>query len=100
MYVRHSDASCIPDDVVPKRSDDMITNGDNEMDSEEPVHAESEVDQNIVPQMLEEDLTPFEEDNVNRILIEQEMDEAEANAAAWCSFIYGSTCTGVENTST
>lgn len=42
-------------------------------------------DLNSVPQMLREDLTPLErgveEENVNRVLTKQEMEDAEDNAA-------------------
>lgn len=38
MDVHHPDASCLPDDVLPQALDDMITDGDREMDGEEQVH--------------------------------------------------------------
>lgn len=60
-------------------------NGNSEMDSEEPVLAQTDVDLNWVRQLPEEDLTLFEriacQENVTYVLTEQEIEEAEANAA-------------------
>lgn len=33
--------SCPPDDVVPEASDDLVSEGDNETNSKESVHAQS-----------------------------------------------------------
>lgn len=54
-----------------------------ETNGKEPIHGRSEVDLNRVPLLLGKDITQFEwaatQENVNHILIEQEIEEAEAN---------------------
>lgn len=65
-------------------------NGDCVTDEEELVHAQGEVDIIFSPKCL--DPTPFErgvrEENVSWMLIEQEMEEAEANTTSPDSVSY------------
>lgn len=74
-----------PDDVVPDGSVESDSEDDPGMSDEESVHAQVEINLNSIPQMLREDPTLSDrgvrEENINRRLIEQEMGEAEANAA-------------------
>lgn len=84
MDVHHSDASFLSDDVVALASNDLIKNGDSEMEGEEPIHAQSDDDLIRVTHMLRENATSFQraprQENVNHILTKQEMEDAEAKA--------------------
>lgn len=61
MDVHHSDASCPPNGVVAEMLVHQKSNGDSETDGEEPVLAQSDANLNRVPQLLGQDLTPFEQ---------------------------------------
>lgn len=103
IWMSISDVSCRPDDVVPKVSNDLLSDSGNEAGYEELVHCRQWVDLNRISQMLRWDLTssePWERRNVNHILIEQEMDEVEVKAADPNTLIYGGTCTRVKNAPT
>lgn len=85
MDTQLSDVSCPLDEVVAQASDDPVSDGDSETDSDERVDGPNEVDSKGVPQMLEKDLTPFEQatghENINHISAEHEIEEVQANEA-------------------